>query len=173
MASSRYVELLPYMLEWIQQTLNAYAGEKTVVGSIRFPRLSNYFSKELLDSASVVVTDRLPAPPLSALGLGEFADFERQPMGGITYQDTYFIETSAAANESLHFHELVHVIQWRVLGQEDFLLKYAAGLAEHGYLDCPLERMAYEHQRRFDAGHPPYPVEAAVGAETLALKNLD
>src|ERR1035437_8223995 len=29
--------------------------------------------------------DRLPVPPLSALGLPEFADFESQPARGITY----------------------------------------------------------------------------------------
>ena len=91
-------------------------------------------------------------------------------MSGITYLDTYFLERSAAADESLHFHELVHVVQWQVLGPKDFLLLYAAGLAERGYLECPLEAMAYEHQRRFGASNPPYLVEAQVRAQTLALK---
>src|ERR1019366_1377813 len=50
-----------------------------------------------------VRTDRLPRPPLSALGLVEFASFETQPMGGITYQETYFLEPTAATDESLHF----------------------------------------------------------------------
>jgi hypothetical protein len=158
------------ILNWIQQTLDAHAREKRLVSSFRFPRLPQYFSEGLLNSASVVFADRLPVPPLSALGLVEFADFERQPMGGITYQDTYFVETSAAAVEPLHFHELVHVVQWRVLGPQDFLLLYAAGLAQYGYRDCPLEAMAYDHQRRFDAGEPPYSVEAEVRRQTLALK---
>jgi hypothetical protein len=30
--------------------------------------------------------------------------------------------------------------------------------------------MAYDHQRRFDAGDPPYSVEAEVREQTLALK---
>jgi hypothetical protein len=30
--------------------------------------------------------------------------------------------------------------------------------------------MAFEHQRRFDAGEPPYSVEAEVRRQTLALK---
>jgi len=140
------------------------------VSSFNFPRLPQYFSKELLSTANVVLTDRLPVPPLSALGLSEFADFENQPISGITYKDTYFLERSAAGEESLHFHELVHVIQWQVLGPKDFLLLYAIGLNEHGYLECPLEEMAYEHQRRFDAGEPPYSVESEVREQTLALK---
>ena len=60
-------------------------------------------------------------------------------------------------------------VQWFVLGPEDFLLLYAAGLAEHGYKDSPLEAMAYAHQTRFEAGGSPYSVEAEVGAATLAL----
>ena len=71
-------------------------------------------------------------------------------MGGITYLDTYFLLPGGADDESLHFHELVHVIQWRVLGPENFLLLYAADLAERGYSDSPLEAMAYGHQQRFD-----------------------
>ena len=122
-----------------------------------------------MNSTSVDITDHLPRPPLSALGLKEFADFESQPISGITYLNTYFLEPSAATGESLHFHELVHVVQWQVLGPHEFLLLYAAGLAESGYRDCPLEAMAYDHQRRFDAGVPPYSVEAEVRAETLAL----
>jgi hypothetical protein len=170
MGPDRYLPYLPRILNWIQQTLDAHAREKRAVPSFKFPRLPQYFSAGLLNSASMVITDNLPRPPLSALGLREFADFERQPMSGITYLDTYFLEPSAAAVESLHFHELVHVIQWQVLGSKDFLLLYAAGLAEFGYRDCPLEAMAYDHQRRFDAGDPPYPVEAEVLRQTLALK---
>jgi hypothetical protein len=49
-------------------------------------------------------------------------------------------------------------------------LLYAAGLAESGYRDCPLEAMAFDHQRRFDAGDPPYLIEAQARAQTLALK---
>jgi hypothetical protein len=170
MGSDRYLPFLPIILNWIQQTLNAHAHRKRVISSFAFPRLPRYFSAALLNSTSVVITDHLPRPPLSALGLREFADFESQPISGITYLSTYFLEPSAATGESLHFPELVHVVQWQVLGPHDFLLLYAAGLAESGYRDCPLEAMAYDHQRRFDAGDPPYLVEAQVRAETLALK---
>jgi hypothetical protein len=112
--------------------------------------------------------DAPPVPPLSAWGLSDLAGIITEPRG-VTYQDTYFLETSAASSESIHFHELVHAVQWRVLGPHDFLLMYAAGLAEHGYEGSPLEAMAYAHQARFEAGGPPYSVEAEVGAQTLAL----
>jgi hypothetical protein len=161
----RYRPFLPIILDWIQQTLDAHADDKRPVASFKFRRLPRYFSERLLNATTVVPTDRLPVPPLSALGLWEFADFESQPLSGITYRDTYFLQRSVASDESLHFHELVHVVQWQVLGPKDFLLLYAPGLAGHGYRRCPLEAMAFDHQRDFDADDAPYPVEAEVWRE--------
>ena len=169
--ATRYNPLLPVISDSIRRTLHAHAAEKGPVTSFSFTRLPQYFPPNILNSASLAVTDDPPRPPLSALGLSEFAAFENEPISGITYLDTYFLTPSSARDESTHFHEMVHVIQWRVLGSEQFLLLYAAGLAEYGYLDSPLEKMAYEHQRRFDAGEPPYPVEEEAQRQTLALLN--
>ena len=91
MGSDRYLPFLPIILNWIQQTLDAHARERRPVSSFNFPRLPHYFSEGLLNTASVVPCDRLPVPPLSALGLREFAEFESQPARGITYRDTYFL----------------------------------------------------------------------------------
>jgi hypothetical protein len=171
MAPDRYIPYLPVIQAWIQQTLDKHAHERLALSSFTFARLRQYFSPEFLSAARVVPTDLLPVPPLSALGLEEFADFETQPISGITYKETYFLLRSAAAtDESLHFHELVHVVQWEVLGPKDFLLLYAQGLAESGYRESPLEAMAYDHQRRFDTGESPYSVEAEVTQQSLALK---
>jgi len=62
----------------------------------------------------------------------------------------------------LHFHELVHVVQWRLLCAERFLALYADGLEKHGYRDSPLEVMAYDHEARFNSKESPYSVEAEV-----------
>ena len=169
MASSRYEPYLPVILNWIRQTLEFHSDRKRSVSSFDFRRLRGYYSESSLHSASVVITDRLPVPPLSALGLAEFADFEAQPLSGITYQDVYFLQPDGAGSESLHFHELVHIVQWQVLGPRDFLLLYAAGLAQYGYRNCPLEVMAFDHQERFDTDQPPYSVEAEVRSQTLDL----
>src|SRR3984893_12262990 len=97
MEPDRYLPFLPTMLNWIQQTLDAHARERRAVSSFNFPRLPHYFSQGLLDAASVVLTERLPRPPLSALGLMEFTDFDKQPINGITYLKTYFLQWSPAA----------------------------------------------------------------------------
>ena len=66
-----------------------------------------------------------------------------------------------AGVESLHFHELVHVVQWSALGPEKFLACYADGLERFGYLRSPLELMAFRLQRRFEREAEPFSVEAA------------
>jgi hypothetical protein len=135
------------------------------LSSFGFQRLPGFFSPSLLEKTGVVIVDRIPVPPLTDLGLPEFSGFEEQSMSGITYQDTYFVEKAAESDELLHFHELVHVIQWDALGPDRFLLLYALGLAEYGYRECPLEEMAYRHMDRFQAGEEPYDVEREVREE--------
>lgn len=168
MTRTEYAIFLPAVLTWIRDTLDANTLQKQSVESFGFQRLPQYFRRSPLHTTNVVVTDAPPVPPFAAWGLSEFAWIEPGPRA-VTYQDTYFLETSAAGSESIHFHELVHAVQWRVLGPEDFLLLYVAGLAEQGCENSSLEAMAYEHQARFEAGGPPYSTEAEVGARALAL----
>jgi len=101
-----------------------------------------------------------PMPPLSAMGLGRVAAFDRMNMARITYMDTFFVRADRAWDESLYFHELVHVIQWRILGPESFLRLYADGLERYGYRECPLGVMAFDLQARFDPHETAFEVAA-------------
>jgi len=65
---------------------------------------------------------------------------------------TIFVKRARANDEELYFHELIHVVQWRLLGAEFFLAMYAAGLEKFGYRDSPLEKMAYDAQDMFARG---------------------
>ena len=116
---------------------------------MHFVRLPLYFGPGLLETAKFIAIDRLPMPPLSAMGLGRFAVFEQGDFNGITYLDRYFIKQTVVTEEAIHFHELIHVIQWRLLGPEDFLAAYANGLDEFGYENSPLEKMAYDAEASF------------------------
>ena len=162
MTREQFEELLPLVQQWIGFTLEFHAREARPVADMNFPRLGNYFSAETLAFAKFVPVANCPVPPLSAMGLEEFSDFEALEPAGITYLDTYFIQSDSQTNESLHFHELVHVLQWRILGPEEFLFRYANGLEEFGYHDSPLEEMAYDHQFRFESSTKSYDVETEV-----------
>jgi hypothetical protein len=67
----------------------------------------------------------------------------------------------------LHFHELIHIVQWRLLGPERFLAAYAAGLETSGYRTSPLECMAYDAQSAFSQSARAFDAERMV-AEQLS-----
>jgi hypothetical protein len=161
MTDEEFKAVYPPIMEWIQMTLAAHATAARPVSSFGFDRLPRYYDRKVLASAKVVLVQQVPMPPLSALGLARFADFERMDSAGITYLDTYFVHQDHARDESIHFHELVHIIQWQLLGPEKFLASYSEGLERFGYRESPLEVMAYDFQNRFDTEEEVFDVRSA------------
>ena len=149
MTEEQFKAVYPKVSEWISQTLFSHATKAHTVDSVGFRRLPFYFSPSLLSTTTFVVVDQVPMPPLSAMGLKQFADFERGDWDGITYLDTFFVRHSRVSDERLYFHELIHVLQWRLLGPERFLTAYADGLETLGYHKSPLEIMAYDAENKF------------------------
>jgi hypothetical protein len=78
-------------------------------------------------------------------------------IAGITYGDTILIAPDAPARglpwRRLLFHELVHVVQYEVLGLEAFLARYLRGWVAAGcrYRGIPLEADAYALEAKFSA----------------------
>ena len=169
------LNLLPRILmirSWIERTLAAHADGARPVGEIfearGFRRLPDYFEASLLERVRCVAVVRVPVPPLASMGLRLISGFESRHYAGITYGNTYFVDRRYDRSESLHFHELIHAVQWDCLGFDRFLLAYARGLLRYGYARSPLEVMAYDHQRRFETDPAPYFAEALVREELLA-----
>jgi hypothetical protein len=133
MSSEEFAKFYPPLLDWIRTTLAASASMAETIASRGFSRLPLYFTEETLATTKVVLVEPLPMPPLSSMGLTRFADFERGDFDGITYIDTIFLKPTHSNNENMHFHELIHVIQWRLLGPDHFLFAYANGLECFGY----------------------------------------
>ena len=164
------LQKLPEIKTWIEGELDSRRAMRRPVSSHAFPRLAAYYSTQLLDSSGVVEVPRVPIPPLAALGLPDFAEFENGSYEGITYLNTYFVQANVATSESLHFHELVHVVQWQCLGADRFLVAYALGyLLAGGYRANPLEVMAHDLQARFDQDATPFDVEALISRKIDAI----
>jgi hypothetical protein len=159
----------PLILSWIQGTLTTYIVQARPVSSLGFKRLPQYFRAEVLTSSKVVYVAVVPTPPLSALGFNQFSDFENMNATGITYLDTFFSREEGRGNESLRFHELVHVLQWQMLGPKAFIAAYADGLERNGYRRSPLEVMAYTLESVFKNSANPFDVAAAVREQLIAL----
>jgi hypothetical protein len=159
----------PKVQAWIQKTLAAHEKDAQPIASMRFARLPLYFDHSLLEVAKFITVDRVPIPPLSDMRLERFAALERGDFDGITYLDRYFIKRVVVTEEALHFHELIHVIQWRLLGPEAFLTAYAIGLDEFGYENSPLEKMAYDAEALFKRSSAIFAAEKFV-AERLGSR---
>jgi hypothetical protein len=151
---------------WIQKTLTAYEKDAEPIASMRFARLPLYFDHTLLESTKFIPIDRVPMPPLSAIGLSRFAAFEQGDFNGVTYLDRYFIKRTLVTEEAIHFHELIHAIQWRVLGPEGFLAAY-----EFGYESNSLEKMAYDAEASFKRSAAIFAEEEPV-PRTRSLRGL-
>ncbi|NRD72791.1 hypothetical protein HQQ94_05915 [Shewanella sp. VB17] len=134
--------------EWIDTTNKLFSGERKSCTKFS-EEFVGFYSSEFLSESFFVVVDSIPKPDFPELreaGLGDFLDMEVQ---GITYKNTYYIVPEVAGNLRLHFHELVHVAQWKHLGAIAFLQKYISEIKSEGYAGAPLEKIAYTFDEHF------------------------
>lgn len=147
--------------EWIDSTNTAYQTQRQSCSAFN-SKFSGFYSARFLEGSYFVVVDNIPKPDfpeLREIGLGDFIDME---VNGITYKNTYYIDKRCAGELRLHFHELVHVVQWDLLGAECFINRYIGEIQTHGYDDAPLERMAYALDRHYSQGGKPMDVPSYV-----------
>lgn len=134
--------------EWIHQVNSSHRAVRRSC-TVLEEYFNGFYSPEFLKTAFFVVTDEIPKPDFQELreaGLGDFIDME---VGGITYNDTYYVKREAANELQLHFHELVHVLQWRELGLQGFIARYIREIQDFEYDNAPLEKMAYALDRHY------------------------
>jgi len=169
MDDATYAKLIAGIKKWIEQTLIEYATEMQPVAAAKFERLKGYYPVDVLERVNRVIVDRCPVPPLAVSGIAQLADIESWDLKGIPWKNTIFIRRDLADWDAVHFHEMLHIIQWECLGTKGYLTAWAIGTITRGYRDNPLEEMAFRHQVRFETETTPYDVVAEVQAETAAL----
>ena len=152
-------------VEWIASRVAAYITEQrkkyaplaTPLTSAEKQRLTAFFSDAVLDAARVAQLEKdswvenpafyeeIARWGFPARILPDFRD-----MAAVTFLDV-IVAHGAISQRSL-FHELVHVVQFRMLGLGTFAAYYVHGfLSGGGYDGIPLERNAYELDARFAA----------------------
>ncbi len=128
--------------------------------------LEAYFDPEILVSARIRLVVFIENPQFYSdiirLGIPNLIDFRQ--MAGITFIDCILISKKFTYEQqswtSLLFHEMVHVVQYRVLGAKHFMELYVIGWVQNGfeYARIPLEMQAYNLQKKFDEGKEPFAV---------------
>lgn len=137
--------------QWIDQVNFEYSKQRICCSE--FSRsFKGFYKKSFLKKAFFVVVNDIPKPDypeLRQMGLSSFIDMD---VDGITYKDTYYIKPHVAMELRLHFHELVHVAQWKLLGSQSFIQRYISEIQTYGYDHAPLEEMAYSCDSHFAKG---------------------
>lgn len=147
--------------KWMRQ-LHSSHKEARQSCSVFGEHFKGFYSSDFLGAAFFVVVGEIPKPDFPELreaGMGEFLDMDVQ---GITYNDTYYVKQGSANDFRLHFHELVHVAQWRELTPKGFIVRYIQEIQDFGYDEAPLENMAYALEIHYHEQGRPLSVEQFV-----------
>ncbi len=145
---------------WIKEQRLVFRPLGRTLPDTAMAQFSLYFEEPLLREVRLVAVPALENPAFLSEYQPFFAEkaiplLDFSSMAGITLVDTIllvdrFLEASAS---SLIFHELVHAVQYELLGPEKFVELYIMGWVNQGfnYAAIPLEMDAYELQNRYEA----------------------
>lgn len=163
------IAAIPPLCDWIDRLRDRYADQAAPVDAQRWRRVDRYFSASLLHQTMLVFVDQVPVIPLEGLETTSL-DFENSPdNASISFDGYLFLHRDAGDRETVLFHEMVHVVQWREAGIGGFLLLYIVGNRRSGYLNNPLEAMAYDMQARFAETVVPFNAELEVARATRRI----
>lgn len=145
------VPLLSWMTaRYIGHHRNRLYPDSRPISADRQAPLRGFFSDSVLTETRIVQAV-MPVPvvyPLVKI-LGVKGLLEMSSIAAITLIDV--VAYPAKLELSTLFHELVHVVQYRVLGLKRFAKLYVKGfLNGRGYYGIPLEKQAYALTARFD-----------------------
>lgn len=156
-------EFLAYLITegsaWIGRQRERLRPTASNLQDEQIEHLSAHFRPETLGTVRYQLIDHIENPAfyeeLIRNGIDIPLDFSQ--MVGITFYDTISISRKKLRRQyliRLLFHECVHVAQYRHLGVAAFISRYVQGWADHGfnYFTIPLERQAYELERRYAQG---------------------
>jgi hypothetical protein len=150
--------LTEHARDWIRAQRELHRPAARALNSDYQNLLEPFFGVEIFQVAGFRVVPALENPEFfaeaKALGIPVNIDFTQN--AGVTFQDTILVSDAVEISDlaELVFHELVHVVQYQVLGSVDeFARQYVLGYATQGfdYWTIPLEAVAYELQHRFQA----------------------
>ena len=146
--------------EWIRsQRAHHMALSKELPDTTR-QALMGYFEPETLTLARFRRVPSIDNP-------GFYSEFERvgeripldfSSWAAITFGEVILVNESlvpAPLPHSVVFHEMVHLVQYQVLGIEEFSRRYVERLAQtrFQYMNIPLETEAFDLQERFERSH--------------------
>jgi hypothetical protein len=155
--------ILPQLIklgrQWIGQQRMAYRPAGHELSEMAFQEFSRFFAPSLLKQVRLVTVPAIENPPFlaqlgSVLALARVPVLDFSSMAALTLVDTVLLTEKAARSDldSSVFHELVHVVQYDLVGLDKFVDLFINGWVNQGfnYPAIPLEMDACEMQYRYE-----------------------
>ena len=121
-----------------------------------------FFASSFLEESRYCVVDVCPGLDFTVAGIRPMDLPGGRKISGISYGNSYFVSSEEQQNLGIHFHELVHGVQAKLLGLSNYMIAYAAELVREGYRNNFFERMAYEMHRSYLYKDEPFDVSKEV-----------
>jgi hypothetical protein len=140
--------------DYISSSRKKYAANAQPLTAEQRAAMQPFFPAEILDQTRLLVLNgqRIEDPGFYTMarmmGFKDLPSFAH--VAAVTFVDV--IVSHEEFTDALLFHELVHVVQYALLGVKEFGARYVSGFVTGGGYDgIPLEKNAYELERRFSA----------------------
>ena len=140
--------------DFILKNQKRYALRATPMTAEQKSAMQPFFPAEVLDQTRLLVLhgDRILDPPFYSMarvmGIKNLPSFT--DTAAVTFVDV--IVSHEPMDNSLLFHELVHVAQYAQIGSKEFASLYLNGFLNGGsYARIPLEKHAYDLEKRYTA----------------------
>ncbi len=158
--------------KWVKEQRQAFRSRGRALPAAARAQFLPFFEEPLLQEVRLVAVPALENPGFledyredlseKAIPLLDFSS-----MAAITFVDTILVVEAFLREPpgGLIFHELVHAVQYDLLGPDKFVELYILGWVNQGfnYAAIPLEMDAYELQNRYEADPAdPFSVNAEV-----------
>jgi hypothetical protein len=141
---------------WSRAEREAHRPQALPLPDAARQELAPFFPPATLEQARYRWVDAIANPPFreEALARGVPYKLDFTQSAGLTHNDTFLINRARVPEDTappvlllLLFHELVHVVQYDVLGVDDFVRQYVEGYLDSGdYFAIPLELGAFALQ---------------------------
>ena len=165
--------LIHKFLEWAYEQRKLHLPNARKLSDGEKLRLAGYFDKRILDLTRVVSVAHISNPKfyneLIKSGISIPLDFTQAV--GLTLIDCVLIRKELCSNPpswiNTLFHEMVHVVQFDILGPARLVSLYADCLLQNKYQyhSVPFERQAYTLTDKFVGGEPPFSVREVIKQE--------
>ena len=154
-------QLVSYLAEnaghWIESQRARHQIHADPLPDTTSAALHGFFSDETLDRTRIRRVPLIENPPFykEFEDAGESIPLDFSVWAAITFGDVILVSGSQVPEPPSHsvvFHEIVHVVQFDVLGIHEFARRYVTPFIQNrfNYMTIPLETVAFDLQGKFE-----------------------